>query len=583
MTPAPDASRTARAVAALRARLLDHLLEVALGVAAAVALAVVGARTPSDVDEGFYALAAELVLRGKVPYRDFFYPQAPYLPYLLAPVAWVSGSRLVVERIAMALCAGATAGLVAFGVRRVSRSGVAAAAAAALYALHELTWQWGPSVRPYAPGTLLAVAAVLLVAFTRTPTWQRCLAAGLLAGVMVGGRLLLLPVALVVVAGAWLRDAEAPVLRALVLGVVLRAVLWAPYGQKTAVLYWAAPVALLALAPGRRFLARGARAAAAAGGMAVALLPALALYLAAPRAFVYGNVGFHDDRLNLASAPDALPWWAQRSTYIFGLFGTVPMNHLSAAGTEFMVMLALALAGLLLGRARALAVPLLAAWAVVLAGLLPMPVHEHYFTPLVPFLALAAGVALGTIAERFHATRHRLALPAALVAVTVMIGWPSFAKRWVHGLSGDWDFAPFRPAMVDAGAAAVRDVARTRPGPVLALWPGSALGLAHRVLPGTENHFGRVAALPADVPDAARRLNILTSRDLIDRVVRREPAVVAFDREAEHEGEERFRTLLVACGYRADAEVPGLVVVYGRDEAPTSDCRPETALPPPPP
>src|SRR5580704_14951471 len=34
-----------------------------------------------DGDEGFYLLASRLVMEHKAPYLDFFYPQAPLLPY----------------------------------------------------------------------------------------------------------------------------------------------------------------------------------------------------------------------------------------------------------------------------------------------------------------------------------------------------------------------------------------------------------------------------------------------------------------------------------------------------------------------
>lgn len=37
-------------------------------------------------DEGFYALAAKGVTQGMRPYRDFLYPQMPFLPYVYA--AW---------------------------------------------------------------------------------------------------------------------------------------------------------------------------------------------------------------------------------------------------------------------------------------------------------------------------------------------------------------------------------------------------------------------------------------------------------------------------------------------------------------
>ena len=35
-------------------------------------------------DEGWYLYAARLVSEGKVPYRDFAYPQAPLMPYIYA-------------------------------------------------------------------------------------------------------------------------------------------------------------------------------------------------------------------------------------------------------------------------------------------------------------------------------------------------------------------------------------------------------------------------------------------------------------------------------------------------------------------
>src|SRR5579883_97371 len=53
-----------------------------------------------DGDEGFYLLASRLVLLHKRPYLDFFYTQAPLLPYVYAlwlkcfHVTWASGRML---------------------------------------------------------------------------------------------------------------------------------------------------------------------------------------------------------------------------------------------------------------------------------------------------------------------------------------------------------------------------------------------------------------------------------------------------------------------------------------------------------
>ena len=44
-------------------------------------------------DEGFYTYAAQLILEGKHPYIDFFYPQMPLLPYLYATSGALFGTE----------------------------------------------------------------------------------------------------------------------------------------------------------------------------------------------------------------------------------------------------------------------------------------------------------------------------------------------------------------------------------------------------------------------------------------------------------------------------------------------------------
>jgi len=51
-----------------------------------------------DADEGFYLSAGSLFASGLHPYLDFFYPQAPYLPVLLAPFASLNLDGLFLAR-----------------------------------------------------------------------------------------------------------------------------------------------------------------------------------------------------------------------------------------------------------------------------------------------------------------------------------------------------------------------------------------------------------------------------------------------------------------------------------------------------
>ncbi len=51
-----------------------------------------------NADEGFYALAAQNVMEGKIPYRDFAYSQMPVLPYLNGMVMKITGYGFVTQR-----------------------------------------------------------------------------------------------------------------------------------------------------------------------------------------------------------------------------------------------------------------------------------------------------------------------------------------------------------------------------------------------------------------------------------------------------------------------------------------------------
>ena len=50
------------------------------------------------MEEAAYTYAAKLVREGKVPYTDFFYPQAPLLPYLYAAFQFAVGDSLILNR-----------------------------------------------------------------------------------------------------------------------------------------------------------------------------------------------------------------------------------------------------------------------------------------------------------------------------------------------------------------------------------------------------------------------------------------------------------------------------------------------------
>src|SRR5579863_10703061 len=89
---------------ATRAVRKQWLLVAIISLAYVAALAYYAATRPIDGDEGFYTTATRLVWQGKVPYRDFFYQQAPLLPYLYSWMWAIHPRSLIAMRLISALC-----------------------------------------------------------------------------------------------------------------------------------------------------------------------------------------------------------------------------------------------------------------------------------------------------------------------------------------------------------------------------------------------------------------------------------------------------------------------------------------------
>ena len=154
----------------------------------------VGAARP-NVDEGFYALAAREVWRGRLPYRDFGYTQAPCFPYLQGVALGVAGHDQRAQRGVNALWGALTLALLLALSRRV-QPGWAALTALALAA----TPGWVHFVvlgKTYALTGLLLLLTAGALTLRRPPA--RGLAFALFGALTVGCRL---PTA-VAVAALW--------------------------------------------------------------------------------------------------------------------------------------------------------------------------------------------------------------------------------------------------------------------------------------------------------------------------------------------------------------------------------------------
>jgi len=408
--------------------------------AAVVVLAACAWWRPIDGDEGYYAAAAGLTAGGAAPYADYFYPQAPLLPWLYAPVVKLAGPDLRALRWFCTLLAAATVFLWAGELaRRQRRNPWLGVAALCLLVCAPGVVSWSVTVKTYAATGLLATLALL----------------ALRRGVAPDGRALWLAAA-----GAALGLAGSTRLFFAPLGPVLAAGL----------VIWPGPA-------GRRRALGGAGLLLA--GFAAGSAPLLIAWLRDPAAFVFDNLGYHELRFSYLRDLHPHPTLLVRAAAALRGTAAVVATHPYLLGLLVLTGVGVAAGAAAEDERRYLRVVGLVCGVFVLGCMAPDPVHAQYFTAPLPTLALpllAAG--LGRVTG---ARPRRLAAAAAL---TVCVGGGMFL--WQRpGMDPDpaWSFASYE--RVTEGIRA-----RTRPGDIVfSFWPGYVFGADRAHFPGMENQF----------------------------------------------------------------------------------------------
>ena len=338
--------------------------DIVLGaVAVATAVVTFGAMTLwrfVDGDEGDYAAAAGLVVNGDVLYRDFLYTQTPLLPYVYGAWGTLTDETWLGLRALSLVFAVALAVLVYVHLRR--RVGAWwAALGVSMVAVSTLAFTWYPTVKTYALSTLLVFGAYVLTEWRTRLRARDAMFAGVLAGLSVQTRLLLVGGALVLGWAAWRRGAV------------------------------------------RAFV----------GGFALGSIPAVVLLAVAQESFLFGNLWYHGARSEGGLVGD----FQQKVGIVANLLG-IPTD--ARPVPQYAVLIAsLALAFALLPRSRR-RVPLALATAAGLAvvALLPTPTYSQYFVTTVPFVV----VGLVEVVEPLFSVRPtRVAGAAGALALSAYV------------------------------------------------------------------------------------------------------------------------------------------------------------------
>jgi hypothetical protein len=442
---------------------------------------------PIDADEGFYATAARLVWQGKAPYRDFFYQQAPLLPYLYGWIWGVHPRSLIAMRTFSVFC-GALAVLL-WGLAFVFSGRLTLKVAFAAFlaiALNPYWVSWHSVVKVYAVSNLLmTVASIVLYAALRTEKWRWYLAGGLALGLC-----------------ASVRSFYGP----LIPGVLLWCVYTKRREQKS---YW----------PAFSFLA----------GSLAGTSPMIWSFANDPRPFVFNNIRYH-------GLDAGFMWLNGEPVEGYRSLGHIALVYVADIVVRligqhpyFTVSAILTIAGMAsIWRLRRTAkspysaeddkffqLDFLLLVIYVVVALIPFPPFDQYFvSPLVPLTApfLAEGIRISLSSGK------KISLALALGAPLLFL---TDVGREAKINSG----GPFWTVSSYEAVSKIVDQRARRDGIVLSFWPGYVFESGREYVPGFEDQFV-YRVINKTTPEEKLLYHIPSEQQVLGTISRRDPDVV---------------------------------------------------------
>jgi 4-amino-4-deoxy-L-arabinose transferase-like glycosyltransferase len=434
-----------------------------------------------DGDEGFYLLASRLVLKHKAPYLDFFYPQAPLLPYAyglwmsLFGISWFSARNF---SAALTIILGL---LIYEHVCRETQKWIAGVAAVILFASSTFIFAWFPLVKTYSLTALFLLGAYVIVTRLSPASSPWLIAvAGLLFGLSVDTRSYVV-------------------------------------GLAPIFLWW------IFLHPETRN--GNSRILWFLGGFTIGIVPCLYLSVASPNLFLFNNLGYHAIR----SDAGLIGTWREK----LHLALTVLFGRLENGG-QFMILSAVSFVVILALRMRSGAALLafLIAFVLGFISILPTPPFVQYFCVCMPFLIVSA--VCGT---SDYVTSLRPGPPkwiAMLASVAVMVSFvassvPSFRRYLVTGdrvmgIKDTYDAPNWTLYKVSAVSKAVDQLAAPNEE-VASFWPGYIFASKADPYPGFENDFGWVITNKLTV-DQRAKYHIIARTDIEAHFAAHTPRII---------------------------------------------------------
>ena len=432
-------------------------------------------------DEGFYLYAARLITEGKHIYLDFFYPQAPLLPYVYSIILTVFGTSWEAGRMGAGIITACIGSLLVWK-SYTRHSLIWAFLCLLLYAGSHFVLAWFVTVQTYSLSVLFLLGACLVLSLRE----QRENLSSLI--VFLGGLLFGLSICT----------------RLFFAGLGPLWCLWILCGRGT----------LSKKTMDCLYLTLGCCTAL------VIFLPFVALDY---ENVYFNNLGYHFIRSTLSPEESV----ANKIRVLQVVLGLVESIKFDAPQLAVLVYLSfLAGIGSLLQRKNP-SLYCYTAFGLFALNFLPSPTYVQYFCTLVPFLILCTVDALAGLAAFFSAFQKKIAYPVMGSLILVIGGFYFYHldKDFIrYTYSGDgvigirtrqeakhWNLRYLKTVSDKL------DELEATPSQVVTPWPGYLVASRHHSLPGLENHFALLVG--HQMSDELRaRLHIVSKQQMVDAV-----------------------------------------------------------------
>lgn len=472
---------------------------------------------PIREDEGYYLMAARLVMQGRLPYVDFFYTQTPLLPYIygiwmkIFAMSWFSA-----RVFAGMLCASLT--LVLFEHTRTHLGKVYGAIAVILFMFCNLTFDYQIVAKTYTLSTLFLFIAYALFNSKQARSFKAIFWAGFFFALAVNVRLFFVGLAPVFCWEIWRSTKK------------------------------------------REFFC------AFGVGMSLGLLPNLVLIAINFDNYWFGNLGYHFVRLG-SSDPHSLFFKWNVLENILGIRKSVRYNNPQFA----LLLYPTLLYGLLVIFKRKKADMALGLGLLLsLINFGPTPTFTQYFTTVVPFYIICTLLFFKEL-EESPIRKVSLGILAVYIYVYLNIS-PLNMKYYLNAQKLTLDYGKRRSlreySLEFVSAFSKRLDSLVPQGEiVVSVWPGYLLESKANMLPGLENQFG-VQIGEGVEPERRRRLRILSESDLFEIVKNRAARWVILGHRDEvlRQGEKTYRENLEENGYKVVLKIGSVRIFQAQDQ-----------------